>query len=157
MINHYEILNVKFDATADEIKKQYRKLAKIYHPDKNGGSKSAEERFKEIQNAYEILSDENKRALYDTQYWYFQQGGSQYDNSSSNPDQNYQPTNDPSHPQFIYDKSEWKFQFWAFIVLGIIYYFYTEITRPTIKPFENVHFMVSDSLRDSIIKIYELK
>jgi DnaJ-class molecular chaperone len=61
----YEILGVSRTATADEINKAYRKLAHRYHPDRNPGDKEAEEKFKEVQNAYDILSDPAKRANYD--------------------------------------------------------------------------------------------
>lgn len=61
----YEILGVSRDATTDEIKKSYRKLAMQYHPDRNPGDKQAEEKFKEAAEAYEALSDPNKRARYD--------------------------------------------------------------------------------------------
>lgn len=61
----YELLGVNKDATDQEIKKAYRKLAMKYHPDKNQGDKEAEEKFKEINEAYEILSDKDKRAKYD--------------------------------------------------------------------------------------------
>jgi molecular chaperone DnaJ len=61
----YDTLGVKKGATADEIKKAYRKLAGQYHPDKNPGDASAEERFKEVQNAYDVLSDPEKRKQYD--------------------------------------------------------------------------------------------
>lgn len=63
--DYYEILGVGKQSTDDEIKKAYRKLAIKYHPDKNQGSKEAEERFKEIGEAYEVLSDQQKRAAYD--------------------------------------------------------------------------------------------
>lgn len=63
--NFYEILGVDENATADEIKKKYRKLSIQYHPDRNPDNKEAEEKFKEIAEAYEILSDENKRKQYD--------------------------------------------------------------------------------------------
>lgn len=63
--NYYKTLGVEKSATTDEIKSAYRKLAFKYHPDKNPGSKSSEEKFKEITQAYEVLSDENKRAQYD--------------------------------------------------------------------------------------------
>ncbi|MCL1867787.1 MAG: molecular chaperone DnaJ [Paludibacter sp.] len=63
--DYYEILDVAKNATADEIKKAYRKKAIQYHPDKNPGDKAAEEKFKEAAEAYEVLSDEKKRANYD--------------------------------------------------------------------------------------------
>jgi molecular chaperone DnaJ len=61
----YDTLGVKKGASADEIKKAYRKLAAQYHPDKNPGDATAEERFKEVQNAYDVLSDAEKRKQYD--------------------------------------------------------------------------------------------
>src|SRR6476660_9213371 len=63
--DYYEILGVSKNATADEIKKAYRKVAMQYHPDRNPGDKSAEEKFKEAAEAYEVLSDADKRAKYD--------------------------------------------------------------------------------------------
>ena len=63
--DYYEILGVKQDASADQIKKSYRALAKKYHPDKNPNDKAAEERFKEIQEAYDVLGDAEKRSEYD--------------------------------------------------------------------------------------------
>jgi molecular chaperone DnaJ len=62
----YQTLGVAKKASEDEIKKAYRKLARQYHPDKNQGDKQAEERFKEIQEAYSILSDADKRRAYDS-------------------------------------------------------------------------------------------
>ncbi len=64
--DYYKILGVEKSATQDEIKKAYRKLAMKYHPDRNAGNKSAEEKFKEITEANEVLSDPEKRKKYDT-------------------------------------------------------------------------------------------
>lgn len=69
--NYYDILGVPRDASSEEIKKSYRRLARQFHPDLNPGNKAAEERFKDIGEAYEILSDRGKRAQYDQfgQFW----------------------------------------------------------------------------------------
>jgi molecular chaperone DnaJ len=63
--DYYEILGVKKQATAEEIKKAYRKVAMQFHPDRNPGDKDAEEKFKEAAEAYEVLNDADKRAQYD--------------------------------------------------------------------------------------------
>jgi DnaJ-class molecular chaperone len=63
--DYYDTLGVQRDASEDDIKKAYRNLARQYHPDRNPGDKQAEAKFKEIQDAYDILSDRNKRAQYD--------------------------------------------------------------------------------------------
>src|SRR5436309_7540853 len=74
--NYYESLGVARSAGADEIKSAYRKLARQYHPDRNPGDKAAAAKFKEIQEAYDVLSDKDKKAKYD-QFGHaaFEQGG----------------------------------------------------------------------------------
>lgn len=73
----YKLLNVDKTASKEEIKKAYRKLARKYHPDANPDDKSAEAKFKEISQAYEVLSDEEKRKVYDAGPSYFGDGGPQ--------------------------------------------------------------------------------
>ena len=76
--DYYKILGVERKASADDIRKAYRKLAMQHHPDKNPGDKKAEDKFKEINEAYQVLSDEQKRARYDqlgSAYSDFRTGG----------------------------------------------------------------------------------
>jgi DnaJ-class molecular chaperone len=61
----YDVLGLSKSASADEVKKAYRKLAQKYHPDRNPGDKEAEAKFKEVSAAYEVLSDADRRAKYD--------------------------------------------------------------------------------------------
>lgn len=69
MTNYYAILGVRKDATPEEIKKEFRSLARRYHPDVNQGDVNAEEKFKQINEAYDILSDYQKRQEYDLQFF----------------------------------------------------------------------------------------
>jgi len=69
MKNYYSILEISENATQDEIKKSYRKLALKYHPDKNNGDSICENKFKEINEAYEILSDDRKRTANNNTIW----------------------------------------------------------------------------------------
>src|SRR3954467_3430495 len=71
----YSVLGVDRKASADEIKKAYRKLARQYHPDRNPDDPSAEERFKEIQSAYDIVGDPDKRKQYDRGGMFFGSAG----------------------------------------------------------------------------------
>ncbi len=73
--DYYQVLGINKDASAEEIKKAYRKLARKYHPDLNPGDEKAEARFKEINEAQEILSDPEKRAKYERYGQYWQQAG----------------------------------------------------------------------------------
>src|SRR5690348_10467007 len=78
--DYYEVLGVARDAKPDEIRKSYRKLARKYHPDLNPGDKAAEDRFKKVQEAYDVLSDAKKRQVYDQHGFYSDNippGGSQ--------------------------------------------------------------------------------
>ena len=63
--DYYEVLGVDKNATPEELKKAYRKLALQYHPDRNPGDKEAEEKFKEAAEAYDVLSNPDKKARYD--------------------------------------------------------------------------------------------
>lgn len=82
--DYYSILGVARSATADEIKKAYRRLAMQFHPDKNQGNKSAEEKFKQITEAYEVLSNDQKRAAYD-QYGHAGASGGPFGGGGGNP------------------------------------------------------------------------
>jgi molecular chaperone DnaJ len=89
MTDYYADLGVSKNATADEIKKAYRKLAFKYHPDQNPGDKVAEEKFKRITAAYDVLGDEEKRRQYDNGGAYqseaYQQWTGTYQNTYQNP------------------------------------------------------------------------
>jgi len=78
--NFYEILGVTENASFDDIKKSYRKLAKTHHPDKNMGDQSAADKFKKINEAYSVLSDEYKRASYDDSLRGYSDGSSPFAN-----------------------------------------------------------------------------
>ena len=86
--DYYETLGVAKQATADDVRKAYRKLARKYHPDLNPGDKSAEERFRNVQEAYDILSDAKKRQMYD-QYGFYSENG--FPGAGPNPGQGPPP------------------------------------------------------------------
>ena len=85
MSNYYDVLGVSKTATADEIKKAYRTLAFKYHPDRNPGDAAAEEKFKQISAAYDVLGDEAKRRQYDMGY-----SSDSYSSNSTAGNQQYQ-------------------------------------------------------------------
>jgi curved DNA-binding protein len=94
--DYYTILGVSKTASADDIKKAFRKLARQYHPDLNPGDKTAEARFKEVNEAYEVLSDSDKRKKYDQfgQYW------QQADRAGGTPGRGRSPFNTTTTPGF---------------------------------------------------------
>src|ERR1700674_3479009 len=72
--DYYQTLGVERAASADEIRKAYRKLARKHHPDLNPGDKSAEDRFKKVQEAYDVLSEPKKKEMYDQVGFYSENG-----------------------------------------------------------------------------------
>lgn len=129
MTDYYKILNLKFGATDAEIKKQYRKLASIYHPDKNGGSKKSEENFKVIVNAYQTLSNKQSRAVYDLQYKQhfkrpnFEQNNQYRPNDSREYSKNASPRN-KEYQETKHSKSNYSF-FWVILLILVITYFFS--------------------------------
>jgi curved DNA-binding protein CbpA len=123
-------MNVTLEASETEIKKQFRELARIYHPDKNDGSKNAEETFKIILNAYETLSNSEKRAIYDQKY---KQHFQQRNKESLNQNKSKSNTNKEATKQstvIIKDyqkdektRSKMNYWFWVIIVLLTLLYF----------------------------------
>ena len=95
--DYYELLGVSKKATAKDIRTAFRKLARKYHPDLNPGDKSSEEKFKQLQEAYDVLSDTKKRQMYD-QYGFYSD--------------NIPPGGPGGGPQ--QDARRGKFRFWRF-------------------------------------------
>ena len=127
MGDYYKTLGVERTATADEIKSKYRKLAMKYHPDRNPGDKVAEEKFKEVTQAYETLSDEKKRRDYDMF------GSSSY--SSQNYNYGSQRSTSYSRPRQDYEgfgEETWEDPFSQWTNGGTRFYYYT--TRPRQNP-----------------------
>ncbi len=129
MTDLYKILNVTFGASETEIKKRFWKLAKIHHPDKNGGNNMSEETFKVILNAYEILSDKEKRSIYDIKYkQHFQKNKSETSNQSNTNTKQEEPKQPPPR-NTEYQKTEKtnpkvNYNFWLVVVLFAILYLY---------------------------------
>lgn len=136
----YAILGVSKTASADEIKKAYRTLAFKYHPDRNAGDAVAEEKFKQINSAYSILGDENKKREYDlsgssyNQYNYSQQNTGTYgynqdpfwdffnstDNSRSGDNENYTYYSWNTRPSENYSRSYWLRKFLKGILHAVL-------------------------------------
>ncbi|MEM6613665.1 MAG: DnaJ C-terminal domain-containing protein [Cyanobacteria bacterium P01_C01_bin.72] len=93
--NYYAILGVEKTADARDIKRNFRQLALKYHPDRNQGNKAAETKFKEISEAYDVLSDQDKRARYDRYGQHWEQGGTAYTTPKSS-----SPSNTASQADF---------------------------------------------------------
>ena len=104
MSNYYEILGVPKTATADEIKKAYRTLAFKYHPDRNQGNAAAEEKFKQISAAYDVLGDEAKRRQYDMGSY----SESAYSNAGSQSQQQYQRQYQYTYSNPFGDENFWE-------------------------------------------------
>src|SRR5437763_9272183 len=73
-MDFYQTLGVERGASADDIRKAYRKLARKHHPDRNPGDKASEDRFKKVQEAYDVLSDPKKKQMYDQVGYYSENG-----------------------------------------------------------------------------------
>jgi curved DNA-binding protein CbpA len=137
LTDHYKTLNVTFGASETEIKKRFRKLATIHHPDKNGGSKKSEETFKNILNAYETLSDKEKRTIYDIKYkQHFQQPKSKTTNLNNTNSKKEKPQKPPPRNR-EYQKTEptkpkVNYSFWIVVaLLAILYLYYANKTTTT--------------------------
>src|SRR5215207_11223510 len=97
--DYYQILGIKKDAKADEVKKSYRRLARKYHPDVNPNDKASEDKFKDVQEAYDVLSDDKKRKVFDKFGYY---------NDNLDPDSPFSSGPGPSGQQ-AYDFSGFDF------------------------------------------------
>jgi curved DNA-binding protein CbpA len=120
---------LNFGASEIEIKKRFRKLATIHHPDKNGGSKKSEEIFKIILNAYEILSKKETRAIYDLKYkQHFQQSKSESanqkkPNNKHDKSEQYQSRSRANQRRDT-TKQKVNYSFWVIVVLLVFLYLY---------------------------------
>ena len=137
MTDHYKILNVPFGASETEIKKRFRKLAIIHHPDKNGGSKKSEEIFKVLLNAYETLSDKEKRVIYDIKYkQYFQKPKSettfQYNINTKQEESKQSAEKNREYQKREKPKSKGNYSLWIIVVLLALIYLYNANKKTTI-------------------------
>ena len=116
-MNPYQVLQVSQNATPDQIRKAYRALARKYHPDANPNNKAAEEKFKEINDAYVILGDETKKAEYDRKASQEQRAGNtgSYGNKKQEkPKQPQRTTSDRGKSDFKMDRESINKQFGDF-------------------------------------------
>lgn len=134
MEDYYKILKLNYGASDHEIKKHYRKLAMIYHPDKNKGDKKSEDVFKKVVEAYETLSNKKKREAYNIKYYYY---SNRFNNPNSEKNEkkyhsyesNTTKENNATHNKFgslFYTKRV----YW-FILLGIIIFYFLSIEKKT--------------------------
>ncbi len=137
MTDHYKTLDVTFGVSETEIKKRFRKLATIHHPDKNGGSKKSEETFRVILNAYETLSDKEKRTIYDLKYkQHFKLPKSDTTNQKNTNAKQEEPKKEPPRNR-EYQKNEKtkpkvNYSFWVVVVLlALLYLYYANKTTTT--------------------------
>jgi len=126
MKDYYKILDVERNVDNKGLKKQYKKLAKLHHPDKNGGSKKSEDSFKEIGEAYDILSDSKLRQDYDLQFQKQQNLKNQTKYSSVN-------TPKPENNR----KRNFRFWFAAIIIIILVYRFIIEESKNTDSQIDN--------------------
>lgn len=142
MIDYYKILNLSFGASEIDIKKRFRKLATIYHPDKNAGSKKSEATFKVILSAYEILADKNKRFDYDIQYRQFfhrtETEANEQNRTSSNTEKKQEKAHSQNNQQTYRQekqkpttKPKINYGFWLIVAIVAVLYFYNSIKTKT--------------------------
>lgn len=126
MKDHYKILGIPFEASAAEIRKAYYALAQKYHPDKNAGSKIFEEKFKEINDSYEVLSNPNEKHHYDDLYRYIILKQNQ--NPSQQYYQQYQQQHQTQQKRYAQPTREHEtdysafFRFIPFLLFGLFHY-----------------------------------
>lgn len=146
MRNHYQELGVEFGASEEEIKKQYRKLALRYHPDKNEGSKTAEESFKRIASAYEILSNPVKRQAYDSSYLRYYHSSAQNEGPAETSPPDGAATEEESRPRprtATFSESLWSGQYiWLLVVnlFIIVVFVFGEMRRESKPSSSGLHY-----------------
>ncbi|PZF71378.1 J domain-containing protein [Taibaiella soli] len=134
--NHYQILEISRTASPEEIKSAYRRLSKKYHPDMNGGEKYFEEKFKEIQSAYEVLSDPYRKAVYDDRFNAFRQNPFNVEEETG-----YRP----SRPAPVPPRKHRSVRFPLYLVfMGIIALFRMVSQMQQTNQFSNVSFVQGD-------------